>query len=80
MPKLKPQTIVPTSKEALAIDTGITADPDNPELTDVWFEKAKPASVVLNPEIYATLIAMKNTLSNSKTDDKLKNTQKLYPV
>ena len=31
----------------------IAADPDNPELDDDWFKRARPASEVLPPEIYA---------------------------
>ena len=46
MPKLKPDTIVPTPEEDTAIDAGIAADPDTQELDDAWFDRARPASVV----------------------------------
>ena len=46
MPKLKPDTIVPTAEEDAAIDAGIAADPDTRELDDAWFARARPASVV----------------------------------
>ena len=57
MPKLKPGTILPTPEEAAAIDAGIAADLDNPELTKEWFANAKPASEMLPPEIYTALVA-----------------------
>ena len=59
MPKLKPGTIIPTHDEEAAINAGIAADQDNPELTEEWFAKAKPASEVLAPETYAELVAIK---------------------
>lgn len=46
MPKLKPDTIVPTPEEDAAINAGIAADPDTEELDDAWFTRARPASVV----------------------------------
>ena len=42
MPKLKPGTIWPTPEEEAAIQAGIAADPDNPELDAEWFADAKP--------------------------------------
>lgn len=50
MPKLKPDTIVPTPEEDAAINAGIAADPDTEELDDAWFARARPASVV-DPEL-----------------------------
>lgn len=44
MPKLKPETIIPTREEDALIRTGIKADPDTRELDDKWFRKARPAS------------------------------------
>ncbi len=41
MPKLKPGTIWPTPEEAAAIQAGIAADPDNPELDDEYWATAK---------------------------------------
>ena len=46
MPKLKPDTIVPTPEEDAAINAGIAADPDTEELDDAWFARARPASMV----------------------------------
>ena len=46
MPKLKPETIVPTPEEDAAIDAGIAADPDAEELDDAWFASARPAELV----------------------------------
>ena len=46
MPKLKPDTIVPTPEDDAAINAGIAADPDTQELDDAWFARAQPASVV----------------------------------
>ena len=46
MPKLTPDTIMPTPEEDAAINAGIAADPDTEELDDAWFARARPASVV----------------------------------
>jgi len=46
MPEQKPDTTVPTPEEDAAINVGIAADPDTEELDDVWFARARPASVV----------------------------------
>ena len=43
MPPLKPGTIWPTLEEEAAINAGIAADPDNPELTDEDFARMRPA-------------------------------------
>ncbi len=56
MPKLKVGHISPTPDEEAAINAGIAADPDARELDAEWFAKAKPASEVLPPDVYATLI------------------------
>lgn len=42
-----------TPEEAAAIEAGIAADPDNPELTDADFARMHPAGEVA-PEIVAT--------------------------
>ena len=47
---------MPTPEEAAAINAGIAADPENPEWTREDFAKAKPASKVLPPEMYAALV------------------------
>ena len=46
MPKLRPDTIVPTSEEDAEIDAAIAADPDTEELDDAWFARARPAAAV----------------------------------
>lgn len=58
MPKLKPGTIWPTPEEDAAINAGIAADPDNPELDDEWFARAKPANEFFDAETYAALLAL----------------------
>jgi len=55
MPQLKPDHISPTPEEAILIQAGIDADPDNPELDDAWFARARPAREVLPPAVYAAL-------------------------
>jgi len=57
MPKLKVGHISPTPEEEAAINAGIAADPESRELDAEWFAKARPASEVLPPEIYAALVA-----------------------
>ena len=42
MPRLKPGTIIPTPKEATAINAGIAADPDTYELSDEEFAQLRP--------------------------------------
>lgn len=42
MPKLKPQTILPTAEEDAAIAAAAMADPDARPLTDAEWEQAKP--------------------------------------
>ena len=41
MPRLKTDDIEPTLDEDAAINRGIAADPDNPELSDEFFKRAK---------------------------------------
>ena len=76
MPKLKPGTILPTHDEATAINAGIAADRDNPELTKEWFDKAKPAGEVFPPETYAALVAMNRPRGRPKADE----TKVLHPI
>ncbi|HQT30645.1 MAG TPA: BrnA antitoxin family protein [Thiobacillus sp.] len=57
MPKLKVGHLSPTPEEDAAINAGIAADPDSRELDAEWFAKAKHASEVLPPEMYAALVA-----------------------
>jgi uncharacterized protein (DUF4415 family) len=44
-----------TDEEEALAQAGIAADPDNPEWTDEDFAKARPASEVLPPDLYAAL-------------------------
>ncbi len=46
MPKLKPGHISPTDEEEAAIQAGIAADPDNPELDEEFWATAKTAKEV----------------------------------
>ena len=41
MPKLKPGDVPLTDAEEAAVQAGIAADPDNPELDEEWFATAK---------------------------------------
>ena len=43
MPKLKPNTIIPTDEEDAVINAGIAADSDTYELTGAEFARLKPA-------------------------------------
>ena len=51
----------PTSAEDAFINAGIAADPDAFELSDEWFDKAKPATDFFPPETFKALIALKRT-------------------
>ena len=53
--KLKAPTADPTDDEEARIQAGIAADPDNPEWTKEDFARARPASEVLPPALYAAL-------------------------
>lgn len=68
MPKLKVGHLSPTPEEDAAINAGIAADPDSRELDAEWFAKAKPASEVLPPEMYAALVA-KRPRGRPKADE-----------
>ena len=68
MPKLKPGTIIPTPAEDAAINAGIAADQDNPELTKQWFAKARPAAEALPPQTYAALVALKRPRGRPKAN------------
>lgn len=50
---------VPTEAEDAAINAGIAADEDSPELGAEFFAKAKPAAEVLGTEVVAGLAAIK---------------------
>ncbi len=49
---------LPSADEEAAINAGIAADPDTPELDAQWFARARPAADVLPPKLYAELLAM----------------------
>lgn len=59
---------MPTDEEDAAINAGIAADPDNHEWTAEDFAKAKPASEVLPPKMYAALLA-KRPRGRPKADE-----------
>ena len=48
-----------TEAEDVLINAGIVADPDAFELSDEWFEKAKPAKDFFPPETFDALVALK---------------------
>jgi len=68
MPKLKVGHISPSPQEDAAINAGIAADPQSSELDAEWFAKARPASEVLPPEVYAALVA-KRPRGRPKADE-----------
>jgi len=68
MPKLKVGHLSPSPEEDAAINAGIAADSDSRELDAEWFAKAKPASEVLPPQIYAALVA-KRPRGRPKADE-----------
>ena len=51
----------PTKVEDALINEGITADPDSFELSDEWFDKAKPAKDFFPPETFKAIVALKRT-------------------
>ncbi len=46
---------MPIDNEEAAIQRGISADPDNPELTDAQMAELRPASEVMPAPLYAEL-------------------------
>lgn len=59
MPKLKPNTIMPTAQEDAAIQAGIAADADARELDKNWYKGAKPASQALPTDVYSALATLR---------------------
>lgn len=49
----------PTKAEDALINAGIAADPDAFELSDEWFDEAKPAKDFFAPETFKVLVALK---------------------
>ena len=45
-----------TPEEEAAIQAGIAADPDAPEWTDEDFRSARPASEIMQPDVYKALV------------------------
>ncbi|MGI4799986.1 MAG: BrnA antitoxin family protein [Janthinobacterium lividum] len=58
--KRKPDLIYPTDEEEAAINRGIAADPDNPELTDAQFAQMVPAAAVV-PDLVAEAVRRRGT-------------------
>ena len=50
---------LPDAEEDATINAGIAADPDTLELTDAFFENARPAAEVLGKDTVAALVALK---------------------
>jgi hypothetical protein len=48
-----------TEAEDVLINAGIAADQDAFELSDEWFDEAKPAKDFFPPETFKTLVGMK---------------------
>lgn len=48
---------LPSEKEERAIQAGIAADPDNPELSDQYFKRAKPARALVGDDLIDSLKA-----------------------
>ena len=51
----------PTKAEDALINEGIAADPDAFELSDEWFDMAKPAKDFFPPETFKAIVALKRT-------------------
>ena len=48
-----------TKEEDALINAGIAADQDTFELSDEWFDEAKPAKDFFAPETFKVLVALK---------------------
>ncbi len=58
MPKLKPETQLPTAAENKRINAGIAQDPENPEWTKSDFAQAKPAEQFFDAQTYSGLVEL----------------------
>mgnify|MGYP000004520373 CR=1 FL=1 len=68
MPKLKPNTRLPSATENARINTGIADDEDSPEFSSKGFSKAMPASEIFPPETMQALVAMKRPSGRPKSE------------
>ncbi len=68
MPKLKTNTMRPTTAENKQINAGIEGDADNPEFSSKGFTKAMPASKMFAPETMQALVAMKRPTGRPKSE------------
>jgi uncharacterized protein (DUF4415 family) len=59
----------PSKTEDALINAGIAADPDAFELSDEWFDKAKPAKDFFPPETFNALVALKKNRGRPKVAD-----------
>lgn len=59
MPHVNRHPLAISDEEEAAIQAGIAADPDNPELTDEQLSNLRPAQEALPPELYAALAKRK---------------------
>ena len=59
----------PTIEGDALINAGIASDPDAFELSDEWFDKAKPAKDFFSPETFNGLVAIKKNRGRPKVAD-----------
>lgn len=60
MPKLKPETQLPTAAENERINAGIAQDPDNQEWTNADFAKAERSDQFFDAKTFAGLVELTN--------------------
>jgi hypothetical protein len=74
MPKLKPETWMPTPEEEARINEGIALDPDSPEVTEEEFARARPAVEVFGEEF----VKMMKSAKMVEVPDEVWNNQALW--